>query len=139
MKLTPSNELAFRTVKIMDIGYITTIYFVAAFFISTWIDRRVLGPFKPEVADRKTTLRLFLECLAHIYVVGVVIYIMRNIVEKIPSPWNGVAGLDHLRVKELTNAAVFTFIFLFYQKHLRDKLFYLSDRIYGPVVVKGDK
>lgn len=133
------NELAFRAAKIMDIGYITTLYFVSAFVLSTWIDRRIMGPFNPVVAARKSTLRLFTECLAHIYMVGILVYIMRNVAEKIPSPWNGVAGLDHLRVKELTNAAVFTFIFLFYQKHLRDKLFYLSDRLYGPQVVSALK
>lgn len=127
---TPSQELVFRVVKIGDIGYITTIYFLLAFFISTWVDIRLLGPFQRERAARKSTGRLLGECILHIYLVGVLIYIVRNVVELVPSPFNGIQGFEHRRVKELTNAAVFTFIFLFYQKHLREKLFYLSERIY---------
>ena len=124
------KELVFRVVKIGDIGYITTIYFLLAFFVSTWVDVRLLGPFQRERNARKSTARLLGECILHIYVVGILIYIVRNLVELIPSPFDGIQGFEHRRVKELTNAAVFTFIFLFYQKHLREKLFYLSERIY---------
>jgi len=127
---TISQELAFRMVKIGDIGYITVLYFLLAFFISTWVDVRLMGPFKRQVADRKSTGRLLGECILHIYLVGILIYIVRNVVELIPSPFNGIQGFEHRRVKELTNAAVFTFIFLFYQRHLRDKLLYLGDRLY---------
>lgn len=127
---TPLQETAFRLIKIADIGYITVLYFLLAFFMSTWVDVRLIGPFQPEVAAQKSTNRLLWECILHIYLVGILIYITRNLVELIPSPFNGLQGFDHRRVKELTNAAVFTFIFLFYQKHLREKLLFLGDRIY---------
>lgn len=127
---TPVQELGFRLIKIADIGYITVLYFLIAFFLSTWVDVRLLGPFKPEVAAQKSTHRLLGECILHIYLIGILIYITRNMVELIPSPFNGIQGFEHLRVKELTNAAVFTFIFLFYQRHLREKLVFLGDRIY---------
>jgi hypothetical protein len=125
------KELAFRGVKILDIGYIAMIYFALAFFLSTWMDRRVFGEFDAEMAARKSTWRLVAECVLHIYMVGVIAYVVRNIVELVPSPFEGVAGLEHKRVKELTNATVFVFIFLFFQHHLREKLEYINKRIWG--------
>lgn len=128
---TIQDEIAFRGVKIIDIGYITVVYFFIAFFLSTWLDARVLGKFDPKAAARKSTGRLLGECVLHVYAIGVLIYIVRNLVELIPSPLEGVAGLEHRRVKELGNAAVFTFIFLLFQRHLREKLLYIADRIYA--------
>jgi hypothetical protein len=128
---TVKDELVFRAIKITDIGYITVLYFFTAFLLSTWVDYRLLGRFDPKKADAKSTAQLLMECVLHVYLVGVLIYIIRNIIELIPSPLDGIAGFQHSRVKELTNAAVFTFIFLLYQRNLREKLFYIGDRIYG--------
>lgn len=121
-------NLLFRVVKIADIGYITTLYFFVAFFLSIGIDH-TLGTFDPKSADAKSTARLFAECILHVFAVGVITYIVRNIAELVPSPFDGIAGLIHARVKELGNASVFVFIFLFFQQHLRDKLTYLSKRL----------
>jgi len=68
------------------------------------------------------------ECIGHIYLCGIVVYFTRNVVERVPFPLDGVAGFVHGKVKELTNAAVFTFVFMYYQKNLRDKLIYLGGR-----------
>jgi hypothetical protein len=125
------EELLFRTVKILDIGYIAIIYFTLSFFMSTYIDKKLIGPFDKHAADSKHTLRLIAECVLHIYMVGVIAYVVRNIVERIPSPFEGLYGLEHKRVKELTNATVFVFIFLFFQQNLRDKLDYINKRIWG--------
>lgn len=122
--------MVIRLIKILDIGFITTIYFIFAFIVSTYVDRKILGTFDPVKAQKKTTLRLFAETVFHMYCIGITIYIARNIAEKIPSPFHGIGGFDHFRVKELTNAAVFTFIFIFYQLHLRQKLTYIADRFY---------
>lgn len=125
---TIQDELLFRTIKITDIGYITVLYFFSAFFLSTWVDYRLLGKFDPRAADKKTVGRLLAECLLHVYLIGALIYIARNLIELIPSPLDGIAGFEHRRVKELGNAAVFTFIFLLFQRHLREKLLYIGDR-----------
>lgn len=124
---TEKNEMLFRLVKITDIGYITVIYFLPAFFFSIMIDR-FIGPFDPYLQEKKPTYRILLECILHIFLIGVIIYIARNIVEKIPSPLNGVQGLKHLEVKELSTAPVFVFIFLFFQNNLVNRLKYLNTR-----------
>jgi len=123
------QDLVLRSIKIVDIGYITSIYFTIAFFLSTYIDNK-LGEFNKEEADQKTTLRLFGESVLHMYLMGVLVYVIRNLIEKIPFPLNGVQGFIHTKVKELTNATVFVFIFILYQKNFRAKLDYLRERIY---------
>lgn len=124
---TLREDLARRAIKIADIGYVTVLYFVIAFALGVSLDRAI-GPFDAAAADRKPFARVMAECVAHIYLCGVVVYFARNAVERVPFPLDGVAGFAHGKVKELTNAAVFTFVFMYYQKNLRDKLMYLGGR-----------
>lgn len=130
--ITLKDDIILRSIKIIDIGYIAVIYFTLAFFISGSIDKW-LGKFdkKSEETARKSTLRLAAEVILHIWCIGVIVYIARNVVEHIPFPLDGLRGFEHKRVKELSNAAVFTFIMLFFQKHLRNKLEYLYERVFG--------
>ena len=85
-------------------GTLTVIYFFA-FALGVSLDRAI-GKFDAAEADRKTTGRVMAECIGHIYLCGVVVYLTRNIVERVPFPLDGVAGFAHGKVKELTNAAV---------------------------------
>lgn len=125
------EDLTRRGIKIIDIGYVTAIYFVLAFFLSVSIDH-AFGAFDREVAKNKSLSRLIAECILHLYMVAVIIYFARNVVDKIPFPLDGIAGFVHGKVKELTNAAVFTFVFLYFQKHLRDKMLYAGERWLSP-------
>ena len=127
-----STDVIIRSIKILDIGYITVIYFTLGFLISVGISK-LLGDFNAEVENKKSTLRLFLEIVGHIWLIGVLVYIARNVVELIPFPLNGVLGFEHKRVKELGNAAVFTFVLLFFQAQLRSKLELLQKRLVGSV------
>jgi hypothetical protein len=119
-------NLPFRLVKVMDMGYVTCIYVILAIFLSTVIDE-ALGKFDKEEADKDGALISVLKTIAHLWFAGVVIYLVRNVVELIPSPFQGIAGYDHFRLKELTTAAVFVFVFLLHQKNLRGRLEYLYE------------
>jgi hypothetical protein len=119
-------NLPFRLVKMMDMGYVTSIYVILAIFLSTVLDE-ALGKFDKGESDREGPLISVLKTIAHLWIAGIIIYIVRNVVELIPSPFQGMAGYDHFRLKELTTAAAFVFIFLLYQKNLRARLNYLYD------------
>lgn len=123
-----SLNLPFRLIKIMDIGYITTIYVILAVFLSTIIDE-MLGVFNVEDAKKEGHFIFTLKTIGLVWMTGIIVYIVRNIVELIPSPFHGLAGFDHLRMKELTTASAFAFIFLLYQKNLRARLDYMYDII----------
>jgi len=116
-----SSDIHIRTVKIFDIGYITSIYFVLAIFFAKCFDK-LYGTFDEKVEKKKSMLRRTFELIGMMWISGIVIYIIKNIVELVPSPFNGLYGFEHLRVNELKNGAVFTFIFLLVQSHFSLKL-----------------
>ena len=122
------KEFIIRTIKIIDIGYITFIYFILAFFISVNLDN-LYGKFDKKNEDTKNTVLILLEIIAQIWFLGVIIYIFRNIVELIPYPLDGILGFDHKRVKELHTASIFSVILILFQKQLQEKLQYFYNRI----------
>ena len=125
---TMSSELQTRGIKIIDIAYVAAIYLTLGAVLSLTIDRQ-LGKFDQQEADEKSTAQLYGEVLLHFASIGILMYIVRNIVEWIPFPLNGVYGYDHLRLNELKNAGLFGVIFFLFQNNLKDKLIYLSKRV----------
>lgn len=122
------NELGFRLAKIADMGYITVLYAVTALVIAKafdYITKRV----DKEPNKEKSSLRLFLEIIVYLWAAGIIVYIVRNVMEIVPSPLDGVFGLEHSRVKELGNASVFVFIFFYFEESLKKKLTVLYDRL----------
>jgi len=125
---TLSSELQTRGIKIIDIAYVAAIYLTLGAVLSITIDRQ-LGKFDKEEADEKSTAQLYGEVLLHFASIGILMYIVRNVVEWIPFPLNGVFGYDHMRLNELRNAGLFGVIFFLFQTNLREKLVYLSKRV----------
>lgn len=121
-------DLVLRGIKIIDIGYITTIYFFIAILVARTIDK-TLGPYDKDHDKDKHTLRIAFELIGLIWLVGTTTYITRNIVELIPFPLDGVYGFEHKRVKELGSGAVFVFVVMFFSYHLRAKMEYFYSRI----------
>jgi len=130
MKKNTTHAIGFRVIKVLDIGYVTTIYFIIAFGISVAIDK-VMGVFDPGAYEARGSITILLELIAHVYVLVLIIYAMRNLIEFLPSPLNGLYGYDHMRLKEMTNAAIFSVILLWNQKYMLAKMSFLHDRIFS--------
>ena len=120
-KQTFSEDVLMRSIKILDIGYLTVIYVILAIICAKLVDV-VFGKFDEKTEKEKSLVRLSLEMVVSLWCYGVLIYTIRNIVPLIPFPLNGYRGFDHLRVKEVTNPTVFTFVFLIYSNLLRNKI-----------------
>jgi hypothetical protein len=125
------NELLFRGVKVLDIGYITVLYFLLAFAVTLLLKTiPFLGKDYDQSKDQDKPLwQLVLESVLLIWIVGILAYFARNVVAKIPSPLNGLGGLDHSRVKELESSFVFVFVIMFFNDPLVSKLKILYSRI----------
>jgi hypothetical protein len=134
-KQTFKEDLIIRTIKIVDIGYITILYFILGFIISIFFNR-MYEKYVDLVNDYKSNIRLTLELLLHIWLMGVTVYFARNLIEKIPSPLDNIAGFSHKRVKELHSATVFTLVFFFSQTYMREKMGYLYKRLTGRATQK---
>lgn len=130
MSYSLSHDMLMRGIKMIDLGFIASIYFCMAFAVALSMDK-VLGMYDQDRASRKSTPRLVAEALVHIWVVGIIVYVARNLAELVPFPLDGFHGFQHMRVKELSSASFFTFVLLLYSFNLKDRLFYLYQRLSG--------
>ena len=115
------SDIIFRLIKILDIGYIAIIYVLLGLLLAKMFDY-LYGTFDKKKERTKSFLRKTLEICGMMWIYGALIYVVRNTVEFIPSPFHGIHGFSHLRVKELTDAPVFIFIFFYFQEFLKNKL-----------------
>ena len=117
-----------RGIKILDIGFITAIYLTFGIVLAKLCDH-VLGEFDEEKENQKPLWQVLIELFFYLWFIGVVVYVVRNIVQWIPFPFHGVYGYDHFRVKELINAVIFFVTFLQFQKYYQKKITYVFTRL----------
>lgn len=118
---TLSEDILMRSIKIVDIGYITILYVTLSLVCAMALDK-VMGDFDEKIETKKPLWRLTLEFILIIWLYGVLIYVVRNLIEFVPFPLDGYHGFSHKKVKELGSAMVFTFTFVLFSKHLKAKL-----------------
>lgn len=118
--------LPFLITKILAIGYVTVIYFFLGMGLAKLFDifygRFDKSSFNPSV--NVSGLWLTLDIILHIFLLAIVIYAIRNVVERIPFPLDGIAGYKHSRLKELQGGIIFSSIAIIFSKNLTDKVKY---------------
>lgn len=123
------HPVLYQLVKMADIGFITILYASIGLFLAKLLeifDR----PLHKETEGKKYRLQILLEFLLLIFFIGILTYLVRTLVNSIPSPFEGQYGLDHTRIKEIGNVSVFIFIFLNFQDHLKEKMQFLFDHLW---------
>lgn len=119
----------FLIAKITDIGLLTVYYFIVGFLISVGIDK-VLGEFDETEYEKISTVQIVAEISIHLFGLGVIMYIMRNIFERVPFPLEGYGGYKHILLKEIQGGIVLSFVLLFFQDNLTAKINYLRHRLF---------
>ena len=114
--------------KFIDIFLLCGYYFVTALALSAGVDAYI-GKFDRKVDEQKSTLRLLAEAIAYVFLLLILFYITRNIVERIPFPMDGWFGFQHSRVKERTGDVVFVFVLFYFQNYFTEKMDFLHERI----------
>jgi hypothetical protein len=122
------KEFIVRGIKIIDIGYITAVYFTLGILLATLCDK-YFGTFDETKEKKKPLGQSIAELLLYLWFIGIVVYIVRNIVPLIPFPLEGIYGFQHLKVKEVTSASMFTIAFILFQEHYQHKLKYIVSSI----------
>lgn len=122
-------EIIIRSIKMLDIGYITILYFIFAVLVGK-IFNYIFGKYDPEKDKNKSNVKIGIELCGIIWLIGVSTYIVRNIVELIPSPFENLYDFHHRRVKELGSAAVYTLILYQCLSFFRGKLNTFLDRTF---------
>jgi hypothetical protein len=122
------KELVIRSIKVIDIGFITALYLTFGIVLAKLCDK-VLGELDEEKENQKPLWQLLIELFLYLWFVGIVVYVVRNVVQMIPFPFHGVYGYDHFRVKELINAVIFFVMFLHFQEYYQKKIRHLFTRL----------
>jgi hypothetical protein len=126
-KMPLLQDILIRTNKMIDIGYITTIYFILGAVVANMITKYQIE-FNNKEEDKRTVIKSSLSLILLIWTNGVLIYFARNLVELIPYPFDNFFGFHHMKVKELGAATAFTFVLLYYQPNLNKMMKYLTVR-----------
>jgi len=126
-KMPLLQDVLIRLNKMIDIGFITTIYFIMGAIVANMITG-YQDKFDSKESDKNTLLKNILSLVILIWINGVLIYIARNIIEFIPYPFDNYFGFQHKKVKELGAATAFTFVLLYYQPNLNNMMKYLKNR-----------
>ena len=126
-KMPVLQDVLIRLNKMVDIGFITTIYFIMGAIVANMVTG-FQTKFDSEENDKKTLIRNILNLIILIWINGVLIYIARNLIEFIPYPFDNFFGFQHKKVKELGAATAFTFVLLYYQPNLNNLMKYLKNR-----------
>jgi hypothetical protein len=120
-KILQKLDIKFRLIKSLDIAYVTILFFIFSFYsasVSDGIFYRIFG----KNDDNNNYLILLMQISIQFGIIGVMSYIIRNIVQLIPYPFNHYYHYDRKRLNELIKGAfITTFLFLF-SPHLQKKV-----------------
>ena len=128
LKKDIKKEIVIRIIKIIDIGYVTLVYFILGLIFAKTGDK-IFGKFNEKKENTKPIIKITFEIILYLWVIGVIMYTVRNIVPLVPFPLDGIYGFDHLRVKEVTSGAVFILAFISYFEYYQKKIKNFYNRI----------
>ena len=126
-KMPVLQDVLIRLNKMVDIGFITTIYFIMGAIVANMITG-YQDKFNSKESDKNTLIKNIFSLVILIWINGVLIYFARNLIEIIPYPFDNFFGFQHKKVKELGAATAFTFVLLYYQPNLNNMMKYLKNR-----------
>jgi len=111
--------IPFRLVKSLDIMYVVAIQFIVAILLNVIIDGVLerIGHLEEDntkiVYTYSNFVKHLLIAILIISIFAIVSYFARLTIKHIPSPFNGISGFQHIRLKELQEVGSLTaFLFL---------------------------
>ena len=108
----------FRLVKSLGIMYVVAIQFLTAITINVLIDNIVKKYDKPTEYNKSDItynhfLKYILITVIIVCIFAVISYFARLAIRNVPSPFDGLGGLKHSKLRELTSVSSLTaFLFL---------------------------
>ena len=131
IKKTFKKEVIIRSIKILDIAYITFIYGFFSLIIITFLDKYIFSYISLENVkeEEKSKYTIFIELLLCLTLYGIVAYILKNILQLIPFPLEGVYGFQHLKVMEVKSGAMISMFLLWFSKVIRNKITIFHSKI----------
>lgn len=122
------NDVEMRSIKILDIAYISVLYFFLGHYIAKILDyiyNKYLGVIDPN--KKYNQLILIIELIFQMAVTGIIVYFGRNLIPLIPFPLNKYNGFNHMKVKEVTGAALLSTFMVMFQINMASRITYLKN------------
>jgi len=131
-KQTLKEDLIIRGIKLLDIGYITAIYVLGGAYVASFLDNYVYPRinFNKNIPDeKKKTEQILIELIICLIIMAISSYILRNILQKIPFPFDKKFGFEHMKVKEVQTGNILFIVLLLFSKSIKTKIYLLQSRI----------
>ena len=124
--LTQKYFSGFVGVKWVAMMYVSIIQVVIGILMSKIINKMV-PPIKRKIVDSKevsdeSMKELLFYSFINLSLLLFTNYMMRNIVERIPFPFEGVFGYQHNKLKERYGMIISGFILMYYQDAFRERI-----------------
>ena len=103
-------------VRLLGVAWVAVLCFWISFIVS-----RVLDNFTSKLDESKSKARLVLEVTLQFAIIGIIAFMSRGLIKKVPFPFDGYSQLNEVRTVPL-----FVFIFMFFQTRTQEKMRYLS-------------
>jgi len=101
------KDFTYKTVRGLDIAYLSVIQFIFAILINIGIDRFTL-PNQEKLDEHDHIVTDFVLLCFMIALLVSFAYLGRRIIRKIPSPFDLIAGFEHGKLPELTDITTIT-------------------------------
>ena len=122
------RDIGYIIIKMIDIGLVAMYFFVVGILVARLFDY-VLSKLQPKNYKDISLFQLFLEIILQLFALGIIAYIVRNIIKLIPFPLDGIAGYNHRELKELEGGEVMSLVLIVFSKNLQDKILYFIEKM----------
>lgn len=109
-----------QVIKTLGVAWVGVACFIFAYLVSMTLDALT-----PELDERKSNWKIFLEVSIQFGIIGAIIYGSRMFINNIPFPLEGWYGYEHSTLGELRSLPLMVFIFMFFQRRTQDKMRHL--------------
>jgi len=109
-----------EVIKTLGVAWVGILCFVFAYLVSMTLDALT-----PDLDERKSNFKIFLEVCIQFGIIGAIIYGSRIFIKNIPFPLSGWYGYEHSALGELRSLPLMVFIFMFFQRRTQDKMRHL--------------
>ena len=122
------DELLRRGIKMIDVS-LTSVYFLFGALIISGLTNRIFGTFDQQKYVTMSIYEVVANVVLHSAAVVLSAYLLRNLIEMIPFPFDGTRGYVHGRIKELDGGIILLLVFVATQDALIEKIKYLYKRL----------
>lgn len=124
------REVLLRSIKIINIGWATVSYFILAVLTIFLLDK-IYGKYNPKYYEKLSTFEINKEAIIYLWILGIFVYLVRNIFPLIPFPFDGLYGYDHNKVKEVTTAAIYAAFIVLFNERIQGYYTLIKQRLFN--------